>query len=157
MKQFNPDIHHRRSIRLKNYDYANGGAYFVTLCTRNGECLFGEIVEGSMRLNDAGRIVADEWLKTSSIRSEIQLDGWVVMPNHFHGVLVIVDGGSMQDGRPPIMGRPPVAPTVGPKPGSVGAVMAGFKSSVTKRITRLYEIPGGKLWQRNYYYSDKFS
>ncbi|MGR9087931.1 MAG: transposase [Gammaproteobacteria bacterium] len=90
-----------------------------------------------MRLNDAGRIVADEWLKTAEIRDEIELDAWVVMPNHFHGVLVITDG----------RGDRRVAPT-GPQPRSIGAVMAGFKSAVTKRINELHHTPAAKLWQR---------
>jgi len=83
---YNPDIHHRRSIRLPGYDYAQPGAYFITACTHNRECLFGDIVDRAMRLNDVGRIVAEEWIKTGTIRPEITLDEWVVMPNHFHGV-----------------------------------------------------------------------
>lgn len=130
----------RRSIRLQGYDYSQAGAYFITLCTQDRECLFGEIVHGKMRLNDAGRIVADEWVKTAEIRDEIELDEWVLMPNHFHGILVIADG----------RGDRRVAPT-GPQPRSVGAVMAGFKSVVTKRINGLRQTPGAKLWQRNYW------
>jgi len=84
----------RRSIRLQGYDYSRAGAYFVTICTQNRECLFGDIVHGEMRLNDAGRVVADEWLKTAEIRTEIELDAWVVMPNHFHGILVIACRGT---------------------------------------------------------------
>lgn len=111
-----------------------------------------------MRLNDAGRIVAEEWLKTPVIRAEIELDEWVVMPNHFHGIAVITDAGvhCRTDGRPVgrfngrFNGRPPVAPT-GPKPQSVGAMMAGFKSSVTSRVNVYRQSPGSKVWQRNYW------
>ena len=137
----------RRSIRLQGYDYSKAGAYFVTICTQNRECLFGEIVNGEMRLNEAGRVVADEWLKTAEIRDEIELDEWVVMPNHVHGILVIAD----RRGDPPVAPtNRPVAPT-GPQPRSIGAVMAGFKSAATKRINELRQTPGIKLWQRNYW------
>ena len=147
----------RRSIRLQGYDYSQAGAYFVTLCTQNRECLFGEIVNGEMRLNEAGRVVADEWINTAEIRDEIELDEWVVMPNHFHGILVITVGrgdrrvapmnGTTISGE---QGDRPVAPT-GPQPRSIGAVMAGFKSAATKRINELRQTPGMKLWQRNYW------
>ena len=90
--KYNPDIHHRRSMRLQGYDYSSPGAYFVTICTQNRECLFGEIVARKMVLNDAGKIVADEWIKTGDIRDEIELDAWVVMPNHFHGIVMIRRG-----------------------------------------------------------------
>lgn len=154
----------RRSIRLQGYDYSQAGAYFVTLCTQDRECLFGEIVNGEMRLNEAGRVVAHEWIKTAKIRDEIELDEWVVMPNHFHGILVIADGrGDPQVARknPPVapmngttisgeQGDRRVAPT-GPQPRSIGAVMAGFKSAATKRINELRQTPGTKLWQRNYW------
>ncbi|MDT8398571.1 MAG: transposase [Pseudomonadales bacterium] len=84
-------LRNRRSIRLRGHDYSQAGAYFVTLCTFNRECLFGEIVDGGIRLNDGGWIVADEWAKTAEIRDEIELDSWVVMPNHLHGIVVITD------------------------------------------------------------------
>lgn len=87
--KYNPDIHHRRSIRLKGYDYSSEGAYFITICTQNMECLFGEIVEGNIVLNDIGRIVENEWLKTSIIRRNIELDEFIIMPDHFHGIIVI--------------------------------------------------------------------
>ncbi|GLI32783.1 transposase [Desulforhabdus amnigena] len=142
----------RRSIRLRGYDYSQAGAYFVTICTQNRECLFGEIVDGEMRLNTAGKIVADEWVKTEEIRNEIEMDEWVVMPNHLHGILVITGSGITPHGEGDrrCRGDQPVAPT-GPRPRSIGAVMAGFKSAVTKRINELRRTPGQKLWQRNYW------
>jgi len=133
--------HRRRSIRLQGYDYSRSGAYFVTICTQNRTCLFGRIIDGKMELNDAGRMVADEWMKTATIRNEIALDAWVVMPNHFHGIVVITNDGT---------GDRPVAPT-GPRPRSLGALMAGFKSAVTKRINESRRTPGAKLWQCNYW------
>jgi len=91
---YNPDMHHRRSIRVKGYDYSSAGAYFVTLCTRNRQCLFGEIVGGEMCLNAMGKIVAEEWVKTGLIRQENELDAWVVMPNHLHGIVMVLDQGA---------------------------------------------------------------
>ncbi len=86
--RFNPDVHHRRSIRLPGYDYTLGGAYFLTLCTHQREPLFGQIANGVMHLNDSGKIVQDEWLRTAVLRHEIQLDSFVVMPNHLHAVIL---------------------------------------------------------------------
>ena len=76
----------RRSIRLTGYDYTRPGEYFITLCVQNRECLFGEILDGEMRLNAFGRVVHDEWLQTAVIRPEITLDAFVVMPDHLHAV-----------------------------------------------------------------------
>ena len=90
---FDHDIRRRRSLRLRDYDYAQSGAYFVTICTHCRECLFGDVVDGQMRLSDAGWVVDDEWVKTAEIRDEIELDAWVVMPNHFHAIIVLSDAG----------------------------------------------------------------
>jgi putative transposase len=87
--KYDPDKHHRRSLRLPGYDYSQPGAYFVTICAHQRQCIFGEIIDGQMRLNQYGVIVADEWQKSSIIRREIELDAWVVMPNHFHGIVVM--------------------------------------------------------------------
>ena len=91
MNKFDPKIHHRHSIRLKGYDYTQAGAYFVTICTWKHECLFGEVVEGEMRLSALGQIVRAEWVKSSDIRKEIRLfeDEFVIMPNHVHGIVWI--------------------------------------------------------------------
>ncbi len=90
---FEPKTRQRRSTRLRNYDYSQPGAYFLTLCVWDRGSLFGEIVDGAMRPNAIGHIVAEEWVRTATIRSEIELDAWVVMPNHLHGILVISDPG----------------------------------------------------------------
>jgi REP element-mobilizing transposase RayT len=91
--KFDPRKHQRRSIRLKGYDYAQPGAYFVTLCAWQREDLFGAVVNGEMHLNPLGQIVHDEWLRSMGIRQEIRLyeDEFVVMPNHLHGIVCIVD------------------------------------------------------------------
>src|SRR5688572_16078788 len=97
---------HRRSIRLKGYNYAQVGSYFITAVTRHRHCLFGEIVEGAMRLNEFGQIVQDEWLKSTNIRREIELDVFVVMPNHVHGILTIIDADVGATGRSPLRSGP---------------------------------------------------
>jgi putative transposase len=88
---YDPQIHHRRSIRLKGYDYSQAGAYFITICTTNRQCLFGHISNGEMILNDAGKIAVDAWMQTPDIRSNVQLDAFVVMPNHIHGIIIITN------------------------------------------------------------------
>ena len=80
----------RRSIRLKEYDYGQPGAYFVTLCTHRRECLLGENVEGKVTLNEYGKIVEEEWHKTKQMRQGVDLDAFIVMPNHIHGILVLM-------------------------------------------------------------------
>ncbi len=143
VNRYNPNIHHRRSIRLSSYDYAQAGAYFVTLCAHRRECLFGTIDNDAMVLNGYGEIVREE-LKSSEIRLEIRLGEYVIMPNHFHAIVCIVN--NRNDRR----GDRPVAPT-GPTPQSIGALIAGFKSAVTKRINAIRNTPSISVWQRNYY------
>jgi REP element-mobilizing transposase RayT len=89
--KYNPQIHHRRSIRLKGYDYSQAGAYFITICTKNRQNLFGHIENGIMILNEMGQIAYNEWLKTPEIRPNVSLDVFVVMPNHMHGIILIND------------------------------------------------------------------
>jgi REP element-mobilizing transposase RayT len=88
---YNPDIHRRKSIRLKHYDYSSVGAYFVTICVCNRKNSFGIIKNGKIRLNNLGEIAGDEWQKTPEIRRDmnIQLDEFVIMPNHMHGIIMI--------------------------------------------------------------------
>jgi REP element-mobilizing transposase RayT len=140
--RFDPARHHRRSIRLKGYDYTRAGAYFVTMVVKNRECLFGEVVAGEMRLNALGQIAAEEWERTPAIRAEIELDEWVVMPNHVHGIIVITAN---------IVGATGRSPLPGPAKRSLGAFVAGYKSAVTKRINEHRATPGVPVWQRNYY------
>jgi putative transposase len=138
--------HHRKSIRLPGYDYTQAGAYFVTVVTWQRDCLFGDVVNGEMQLNDFGKIVLEEWERGPVVRPNIALGADVVMPNHFHGILII-DGNVVGASRR-------LAPTdaISPKPGSLGAIMAQFKSIVTKRIWKLDEnMTGTPIWQRNYY------
>jgi len=90
---YNPNIHHRRSIRLKGYDYSQAGAYFITICCKDRKCRFGKIVVGAsvMELNECGQIAYDEWLKLSERFSNFELDVFQIMPNHMHGIIVLND------------------------------------------------------------------
>jgi REP element-mobilizing transposase RayT len=138
---------HRRSIRLKEYDYGQPGAYFVTICTYRRECLFGEFVEGKIALNEMGKIVEKEWMISRTIRREIELDALVIMPNHVHGIIAICDQNSVEaTDRSPLPARRRTLP-----PKSLGSFVAGFKSSVAKQINQLRSTPGQPVWQRNYY------
>ena len=88
--KYDPNKHHRRSIRLKGYDYTQAGAYFVTICTQHRECFFGEIIDGAMQLNDAGQMVEKWWAELTHKFPSVETDEYIVMPNHFHGIIVIV-------------------------------------------------------------------
>ena len=147
--EYDREKHHRRSIRLKGYDYSQSGFYFVTICCYQRQCLFGDIVDGEMRLNRYGEIVNKEWMRSSEIRQEIALDKYVVMPNHFHGIVIINHVGA--NGRSPL--PQPLNQSIIPsmKPKSLSFLMAGFKSSVTKQINLIRNAPGTPIWQRNYY------
>jgi REP element-mobilizing transposase RayT len=160
---YDPERHHRRSIRLKEYDYSQAGAYFVTICTQDRAHLFGDVVDGEMRLNDVGRMVVTEWERIPERFLNIELDAFIVMPNHIHGIIVIIQhvGAGLvpaQNGATPVgAGLVPaqdgattrVAPTV-------GDVVGAFKSRVTVEYIRRVKKSGwppfrGRLWQRNYY------
>lgn len=89
--KYDPRKHHRRSIRLKNYDYSQPGSYFITICTQDRDCLFGEIKNGMMYLNEYGELVKYEWLRTSEIRPNIIVDEFIILSNHLHSILIIDD------------------------------------------------------------------
>ncbi len=149
--KYDSDAHHRRSTRLPDYDYTQNGVYFVTVCAHGRECLFGDVGEdGVVRLNDYGAVVQEEWLRTEIVRAEVELGVFVVMPNHFHGIVVIHDVGA--HGRAPLQNPSPTdVKTLQRQPRSLGSLVAGFKSIVTKRINTLRDTPGAVVWQRNYY------
>jgi REP element-mobilizing transposase RayT len=146
---YNPDIHHRRSIRLAGYDYSSAGAYFITLCTHNRECLFGDIIDGKMSLSPAGSIVDEEWVRSGDIRREIELDAWVIMPNHIHGIIFIVE----PQGDAPKAGDQHRIGKMGGKPKSLSSLVIGFKSACTKKINVLRGTPDQPVWQRDLYES----
>ncbi len=145
---YDPSKHHRRSIRLKDYDYGQPGAYFVTICTHRHVCLFGDVMDGTMCLNGYGRLVEEEWVQTEAIRPNVIMDVFQVMPNHVHGIIGIVDP---ECGRG--MARPaPTARQFGkPIQNSLSMIVGSFKSAVTKGINRRRGTPGTLLWQRGYY------
>ena len=121
----------RKEIRLPDYDYTRPGAYFITVCTQNNECLFGEIVK-------------DEWKKTAQIRQFVELDEYIVMPDHIHGIVIIKEPGTAR--------RAPTGERFGkPVAGSLSTILRGFKSAVTKRINVLRSTPGEAVCQRGYY------
>jgi len=90
--KFDPNKHHRRSIRLKGYDYTQPGGYFVTIVTYHRDLLFGEIVNEEMQLNDLGKIVEECWRAIPEHIPNVELGAYVIMPNHVHGIIVITDG-----------------------------------------------------------------
>ena len=92
--KFDPEKHHRRSVRLKRYNYTGSNAYFVTICSYQKECLFGTISNGQMNLNMSGECVKKAWLETVDKRTNIRLDDFVIMPNHFHGILWLTSRGT---------------------------------------------------------------
>jgi putative transposase len=169
---YNPDIHHRRSIRLRDYDYAGNGAYFVTICVHGRECLFGEITDCEMRLNDAGRLVEDVWKGLPGRFPQVELDEYIIMPNHFHGIIVITDDVEALFAAPGCeesVGALLAAPAFesdqkgkGAASGvnkqgaassarTLGQIMRSFKSISAIGVNRLLQRQERPLWQRNYY------
>jgi len=129
----------------------------VTICARGKACVFGEIVGGEMHLNEGGRIVEAEWTRSAAIRKEIELDAFVIMPNHLHGIVMFTrhavggHGPFPREGlHPRSVGAHGRAPLQRPSR-SLGSFIAGFKASATKRINDLRGTPGRAVWQRNYY------
>lgn len=146
--KFDPKKHHRRSIRLKGHDYTSAGAYFITIVTYLRECLFGEIANGEMVLNDYGRIADEFWRSIPEHFHNVELGAFVVMPNHIHGIIVITDVevGATQCVAPTSITKKPPR---GPKPRSIGAIVGSFKSAVSYRLNKQYNITN--IWQRNFY------
>ena len=162
--RYDPERHHRRSIRLRGYDYRAVGAYFITVVVQDRARLFGEVLEGAMRLNDAGRMLERWWLELNCRFPHVSTDAYVVMPNHFHGIVVI-------HSRPPDTTAPPdvgadlrVCPNTRVCPDSGGAhagaplptIVQWFKTMTTNEYIRMVKHAGwtpfrGRLWQRNYY------
>jgi REP-associated tyrosine transposase len=156
---FDPQKHHRRSIRLPDYDYSGPGAYFITMVTSGRECLFGEIEDGQIQLSAMGQIAEEHWCLIPEHFPSVELGAYVIMPNHVHGIIIIHENGMAANSPPPVGATHWVAPTVapttdirtlnGPKRGSIGAIIGSYKMSVTRRIQR--ELNATDVWQRNYY------
>jgi putative transposase len=152
---------HRRSIRLKGYDYSQPGWYFITLCTNNREKLLGEVIDGNIKLNELGKIAEDEWLKTAEIRKNIIIDQYIIMPNHLHGIIGIVEVESRSvraNSYSPQLVPQSTKPKRESQPSgfqspskTIGAIIRGYKGAVTKKINILLDTPGASVWQRNYF------
>lgn len=138
----------RHSIRIQGYDYSKPGAYFITICSFKKNCVFGKIENGKMILNELGEIVKNEWLKTPVIRPNIIIDEFVIMPNHFHGILIISDKNI---GRGTMHRAPTVEKFGQPTSNSIPTIIRGFKSAVTKQIKINRDNRNFPVWQRNYY------
>lgn len=150
MAYYNPYIHHRRSIRLKGYDYSQAGVYFVTICAQHHACLFGNIcmndynlgdhdLAAEMVLNDAGKMIESEWLTLPERFPDIRLHEFTIMPNHFHAIIQIVGATTR------------AAPME-----ELGGTVGAFKSLTTGKYIHGVKHGGwppfdGKLWQRNYW------
>lgn len=162
--QYDPTKHHRGSIRLRGYDYTSAGAYFVTIVTHDRECTFDNIV--------FRRVVEYNWQQIPRHFPNVELDEWVVMPNHIHGIIIIVNderndarrGEALPQGvskRTPIaisendsnqnLERGNASPLHGVERGSLGAIVGNFKSITTRRINKIRHSRGISIWQRNYY------
>ena len=161
--KYNPHIHHRRSIRLQDYDYSSEGACFVTMCTQNRECLFGVIVNGEMILNEYGKIVEQCRNDLPNHYDNIALDAYVIMPDHFHGIIFIVSVDSV-DALDSVNAIDSVDSVL------VGAIhelprlkqqqrrkmllpkiVGRLKMNSAKQINQMRNTPGISVWQRNYY------
>ena len=174
---YDPHKHNRRSIRLKGYDYRDCGTYFITVCAQRGQCLFGEVVDDEMHLNGLGQIVRECWEELAAHYAGVELDAFVVMPNHVHGMLWVVPvdaesakarradlksaptvdietsapGGSERaDGTSPAPGKHDV-PEIIPVRHGLPEIVRGFKALSSRRINASRGTPGGRIWQRNYY------
>jgi REP element-mobilizing transposase RayT len=154
---YDPQTHHRRSIRLRGYDYSQAGAYFVTVCAHQKEHLFGQIVEGEMRTNEYGEIVRLYWKHLPRRHPGVQLDSFIVMPNHIHGIIIV---GAVHE--PPktagVIHELPLRHATGAIRKSplrrrmlLPNVIGYFKMKTGKRINQLRARPGAAVWQRNYY------
>jgi len=158
------DSHRRRSIRLKGWDYGSLGYYFITICTQNREYLFGNITNGNMALNDIGRIVEKCWQDIPAHFPHADLDEFIVMPNHFHGILVIKGSVGAYKHTPqrsdqsvqsraniysPLRKDISDGSTLRSPSKTVGSVIRGFKIGVSQWVHKNTEI--FSVWQRNYY------
>lgn len=131
MGGYDPTRHHRRSIRLAGFDYGGNGGYFITICTGGRERLFGRIRSGRMHLNAFGEAARLAWLGLEKSNPQIRLDTFVIMPDHFHGILLVCDACLHRK--------------------HIGRLIGAFKTVSTKRINQMRKTPGNRIWQRNYY------
>ena len=149
---FNLDEHHRQSIRLKEYDYSQEGLYFVTICVQKYACLFGQITEGKMCLSEIGEITGKLWYEIKNHASNIELHEFVVMPNHLHGIIEIIDANvGARHALPTRAGHALPLQTRFQNPGknTLSSIVGSYKSAVSKYVHHLGFTKFS--WQRNYY------
>ena len=140
----------RRSIRLRNYNYSQPGAYFVTICALDGDCLFGDVVNGKVALNELGGIAQRCWYEIPDHFLNVELDEFI---DHVHG-LIMIAGATHASPVEKILNtaqKPRRILPRGVKSGSLGAIIGSYKSAVTRQINTIHNTPGAKLCQRNYY------
>jgi putative transposase len=133
----------RRSIRLKDYDYRQPGAYFITVIAHKRECLFGRVVDSKMELNGYGNVVRGCWEMLSDHFAHVNIDTFVVMPNHVHGILEVGARHAV-----PLHGTERFGQPVA---GSIPTIIRSFKSATTRGINDLRRSPATTVWQRNYF------
>lgn len=147
------DRFHRRSIRLKGYDYSQPGAYFITICTHLNHALFGKILDGDMQLNDLGRAVQFTWNDLVNHVDNIELGPFVIMPNHIHGIIQIIEpyvgAGSVRAGSVRAGSEP--APTSAKIQTPLPEIVRQFKTFSARRVNNLRNSAGEPVWQRDYY------
>ena len=145
--------YHRRSIRLPDYDYTQPGAYFVTICTWNRKCLFGEVINSEMILNRIGQVVQQEWLRLRIRFPLVDFPIYTFMPNHVHGIIFITEAMNPKgsDDTAYIAGSQQGKTTIQVVSGSLGAIVRAFKASVTWRLHAAGLLNQVHVWQRNYY------
>jgi REP element-mobilizing transposase RayT len=148
------DFHNRKKIRLKHYDYTQNGAYFVTICTENRQCLFGDVIDGKMALNDVGKMVENIWTHLPGYFSNIDMDTFAMMPNHFHGIIHILrrDGLPRPSNGPPCPSDNPKSRPSKPTPTekmTLSDYMHRFKSFTTHSYRK--QFSDQVLWQNGYY------
>ena len=143
--RYDPKIHHRKSIRLKGYDYSQAGGYYITIVTLWREGIFGEVLNGVMQTNSLGKIIQECWDEIPVHFSNVDLDASMVMPNHLHGLMVIHD----DPGRGTIYRAPTIEQFGKPGVGSIPTIVRTFKAAATRRAGREFNL--SNIWQRNYY------
>ncbi|MBI3247011.1 MAG: transposase [Deltaproteobacteria bacterium] len=159
---YHPETHHRRTIRLKGYDYAQAGAYFVTICAYQRTCLFGHVENGTVMLSQYGHLAEQCWKVLSRDFPRVELDVFVVMPNHLHGIIILTGRHTAGRGeafarrrqeRPQstLVNASPLRSARGTQPGSLAAIVQNFKSVSTRKINRIRATPAMPVWQGNYY------
>ncbi|MBL7074123.1 transposase [candidate division KSB1 bacterium] len=151
--KYDPNKHHRRSIRLKEYDYSQAGVYFITICTKNRECLFGRVVNGLMELSPFGVIAHQFWFEIPKHFDNVELDEFNAMPNHIHGIIEITSDNQIAYNVGAIRELPlPKLPIhVQRRKMLIPRIVGYYKMNTAKRINQMRNTPGIPVWQRNYY------